>query len=194
VGAGGFDDRIAPGPVGIIDLIRVGQVGDPFGKADRIDDGLALLDRETASFDAWRPNWPTLVGLLDINTCVPDWRDVMVRAAELAVGSLILLTMMVGPGRAAEQQFSCKGQVVQEMTNPAVQPKPIDLNVILGNKNKLSITTGDGKMLAPRITSNNKIQLKFATKEFVGEYFYYTGDLFLIYNSGQLARLSCSRT
>jgi len=44
VGAGGFDDRIAPGPVGIIDLILVGRVGDPFGKADRIDDGLALRD------------------------------------------------------------------------------------------------------------------------------------------------------
>jgi len=119
----------------------------------------------------------------------------MVRATVLAVGSLILLTMMVGPGRAAELQFSCKGQVVQEMTNPAVQPKPIDLNVTLGGaKNELSITTGDGKKLAPRITSNNKIQLKFATKEFVGEYFHYTGDLFLIYNSGSLARLSCART
>jgi hypothetical protein len=54
--------------------------------------------------------------------------------------------------------------------------------------------TGDGKLLAPRITSNNKIQLKFETKEFVGEYFHYTGDLFLIYPSGRLARLSCSRT
>jgi hypothetical protein len=132
--------------------------------------------------------------LLEIKTCALDWRDVMVRATVLAVGSLILLTMMVGAGRAAEQQFSCKGQVVQEMTNPAVQPKPIDLNVTLGAKNELSITTGDGKKLAPRITSNNKIQLKFATKEFVGEYFHYTGDLFLIYNSGPLARLSCSRT
>jgi hypothetical protein len=49
-------------------------------------------------------------------------------------------------------------------------------------------------MLAPRITSNNAIQLKFATKEFVGEYFHYTGDLFLIYNSGPLARLNCPRT
>ena len=127
-------------------------------------------------------------------TCVPDWRDVMVQATGLAVGSLILLTMMVRPGCAAEQQFFCKGQVVQEMANPAVRPKPIDLNVTLGDKNKLSITTGDGKMLAPRITSNNKIQLKFATKKFVGEYFHYTGDLFLIYNSGPLARLNCSRT
>jgi hypothetical protein len=112
----------------------------------------------------------------------------------LAVGSLILLTMMIKPGDAAEQRFSCKGQVVQGMTNPAVQPEPIDLNVTLGSRNKLSIAMGDGKMLAPRITSDNKIQLKFATKEFVGEYFHYTGDLFLIYKSGQLARLNCSPT
>jgi hypothetical protein len=116
----------------------------------------------------------------------------MVQATGLAVGSLILLITMVKPGGAAEQQFSCKGQVVQEITNPAAQP--IDLNVTLGDKNKLSMTTRDGKMLTPRITSNNKIQLKFVTKEFVGEYFHYTGDLFLIYKSGSLARLNCSRT
>ena len=116
----------------------------------------------------------------------------MVHAIGLGAGSLILLTMMVEPGAAAEQRFACKGQVVQEMTNPAVQPKPIDLNVRLGGKSKLSMMLADGKMLAPRMTSNNKIQLKFATREFVGEYFHYTGDLFLIYKSGQLARLSCS--
>ncbi len=116
----------------------------------------------------------------------------MMQVTGLGAGSLILLTMMVEPGAAAEQRFSCKGQVVQEMTNPAVQPKPIDLNVTLNQKSKLSMTLADGKMLAPRMTSNNKIQLKFTTKEFVGEYFHYTGDLFLIYKSGQLARLSCS--
>ncbi len=116
----------------------------------------------------------------------------MMQATGLGAAGLILLAMMVEPGAAAEQQFACKGQIVQEMTNPAVQPKPIDLNVILGRKNKLSMTLTDGKMLAPRMTRNNKIQLKFATKEFVGEYFHYTGDLFLIYKSGQLARLSCS--
>jgi hypothetical protein len=53
--------------------------------------------------------------------------------------------------------------------------------------------TSDGKNLAPDITSSNKVQLKFETKEFVGEYFHYTGDLFLIYPSGKLARLNCSR-
>lgn len=67
------------------------------------------------------------------------------------------------------------------MTNPAVQPNPIDLNVTLGD-NKLSIAAGDGKMLAPRITSNSKIPLNFTTKEVVGEYFNYAGDL--IHKSG----------
>jgi hypothetical protein len=102
--------------------------------------------------------------------------------------------MISGPAFAAEQQFSCKGQVVQGMANPAVSPKPIDLNVSLNDKRKMSIKTGDDNTLNPRITANNKVQLKFATKDFVGEYFHYTGDLFLIYNSGQLARLSCSRS
>ena len=116
----------------------------------------------------------------------------MMQKSGIAAGGLFLLTL-VGPSIAAESQFSCKGQVMQQMTNPAVQPKPIDVEVVLGDKQKMSIKTGDDKTLLPRITSNNKIQLKFATKEFIGEYFHYTGDLFLIYNSGQLARLNCSR-
>ena len=118
----------------------------------------------------------------------------MVRATGTAAGSLVLLTLLAEPGGAAEQQFSCKGQVVQGQTDPAAQQKTVDLNVTLGDKDKLSMKTGDGKVLAPRITSNNKVQLKFATKEFVGEYFHYTGDLFLIYPSGQLSRFNCSRT
>jgi len=117
----------------------------------------------------------------------------MVRTNQLVLGP-VLLTMMVGPGWAAEQQFSCKGQLIDEGTKLTDQSNPIDLNLRVGDKNNLSMKTGDGKLLAPRITSNNKTQLKFETKEFVGEYFHYTGDLFLIYPSGRLARLSCSRT
>ena len=120
--------------------------------------------------------------------------DVIRQAIGLAAGSAIVLAAMTTPGRAAEQQFACKGQVVQGETTQAVEPKPIELNLTLGSKNKLSMKIGDGKTLSPRITSNNKIQLRFAGKEFVGEYFHYTGDLFLIYPAGQLARMSCSRS
>lgn len=118
----------------------------------------------------------------------------MIKVAGWNLGSLLLLTMISGPATAADQQFSCKGQVVQGMTDPAVQPKPIDLSVSFSDKKQMSIKTSDDKKLNPRITANNKVQLRFATKDFVGEYFHYTGDLFLIYNSGQLARLNCSRT
>ncbi len=118
----------------------------------------------------------------------------MGQAIGLAVGGMIVLAATSTPGRAAEQQFACKGQVVQGELTQASQPKPIDLSVTLADNKKLSMKTGDGKALSPRITSNNKIQLKFSTKEFVGEYFHYTGDLFLIYPNGQLARLSCTRS
>jgi hypothetical protein len=117
----------------------------------------------------------------------------MTQANGLAFGSLILLAMMVEPCVSAEQQFSCKGQLIRG-TSPDVQPSPIDLNVTLGERNKLSMKTGEGAILSPRTISDNKIQLKFATKEFVGEYFHYTGDLFLIYPSGHLARLNCLRS
>jgi len=119
----------------------------------------------------------------------------MKQVARLTAGGLILLIAMIGFGNAAGNQFSCKGQVIQQGTpDPTVPPKTIDLNVSLTDKNEMSIKIADDKTLVPRITSNNKIQLKFVAEDFVGEYFHYTGDLFLIYNSGQLARLNCSHS
>lgn len=117
----------------------------------------------------------------------------MVRGKELAKSALILAVMIAGPCSAAERQFSCKGQLIRGASQD-VPPTPIDLSVTLGEQSKLSMKTGEGVVLAPRMISDNKIQLKFKTKDFVGEYFYYTGDLFLIYPAGHLARLSCLRT
>ena len=39
-------------------------------------------------------------------------------ALRLVLGSLILLVITVEPSRAADHQFSCKGDVVQGETNP----------------------------------------------------------------------------
>jgi hypothetical protein len=119
----------------------------------------------------------------------------MNQATRLAVGSAIFLTTLVGVCGAAEQQFSCKGQVIQEMPKPSGQPpSPIDLNVSLGSNRKMSLKIGEGKPIVANVTSDNKLQLKFKTSQFVGEYFHYTGDLFLIYNAGPLARLTCVRS
>ncbi|MET4041005.1 hypothetical protein [Bradyrhizobium sp. RT6a] len=112
------------------------------------------------------------------------------QATQFAV-SLAMLMTMIGPSYAAGQQFLCKGQIVQQMLDPAIQAKRVDLNVTLDGRDGMSLIMANNK-LPLRVTSNNKIQLKFVTKEFVGEDFHYTGDLFLIYNSGPLARLSCT--
>jgi hypothetical protein len=56
---------------------------------------------------------------------------------------------------------------------------------------KVSIDFGQGGVNAP-VLSNNTVQLKFHTKDFTGEYFYYDRDMFLIYKSGHLARLTCA--
>ena len=49
-----------------------------------------------------------------------------------------------------------------------------------------------GEKVNANVTSNNQIQLKFSTKQYIGEFFYYTDDLFLIHKSGHLAQLTCS--
>ena len=112
----------------------------------------------------------------------------MIKATAFAAGGFLLVTL-VGTSVAAEQQFSCKGQIIE----PSGEPKTsVNINLSLSGSGKMSLKTSDDKMLASRIISNNKIQLKFTTSEFVGEFFHYTGDLFLIYKSGQLGRLNCS--
>ena len=114
----------------------------------------------------------------------------MIKATAFAAGGFLLVTL-IGDCVAAEQQFSCKGQIIE----PSGEKKAsVDIGLTLSGNDKMSLKTSDDKMLASRITSNNKIQLKFTTSEFVGEFFHYTGDLFLIYKSGELGRLNCSHT
>src|ERR1700730_7568965 len=64
------------------------------------------------------------------------------------------------------------------------------VRVPLGPAQKLTLDLGQGAVNARKV-SDNKIQLKFRTKDFEGEYFHYTGDLFLIYKSGHLMKLMC---
>ncbi len=114
----------------------------------------------------------------------------MIQARVLGPACFVLLIAFSGAAVAAEQPYSCKGQMIE----PSGQPKaPIDLNLTLGDHGKTTIEMGGSKSHA-RVTSDNKIQLRYKTKQYVGEFFHYTGDLFLIYKSGQLARLTCSHS
>ena len=85
--------------------------------------------------------------------------------------------------------LSCTGMMIEPS---AVAQSPRTVQLSLGPKGKVAVDLGQDKVDA-HVVSDNKIQLKFSTKDFVGEYFHYTGDLFLIYKSGHLARLACKK-
>ena len=90
-------------------------------------------------------------------------------------------------------QLTCTGDMI-EPGGLARAPTTVTAIFSPADKvSKVSIDLGKGAVNA-LVLSNNRIQLKFRTKDFVGEYFYYDRDLFLIYRSGHLARLTCKPT
>jgi hypothetical protein len=109
------------------------------------------------------------------------------RSIAVAVSSAVLMT---SAAYAAQEppKFSCSGTMI-EPASLAASPKSVQLT--LNSATKVAIDLGQGDSNA-RVLSDNKIQLKFQTKEFVGEFFHYTNDLFLIYKTGHLARLTCT--
>jgi hypothetical protein len=105
--------------------------------------------------------------------------------------SLVVITIMASIGRAsaADGLYVCNGQMI-EPSNKAASPLVIHLD--LGPA--VSLSAGNGGKVKAKIISDNRIQLKFRTKDYVGEFFHYTGDLMLIYKSGHLGRLTCSKS
>jgi len=101
----------------------------------------------------------------------------------------VCLAATAANAQSAFTQLGCDGQLI-EPTTKASSPKALQLTISSG---KVGVDFGSGN-IAAKVESNNNIQLKFKTDEFVGEYFHYTGDLFLIYKSGHLARLTCKRS
>lgn len=96
--------------------------------------------------------------------------------------------MAVSANAAISRKLNCSGSLIEPSgSNNGVKT----LSLVLGDAKSTSIDLGSGATPVS-VKSNNKIQLKFMTSDFVGEYFHYTGDLFLIYKSGHLARLTCS--
>jgi hypothetical protein len=97
------------------------------------------------------------------------------------------LAAMIASAAAQPVTLTCSGSMLDPSGSA---PSPTTARLALGPP--VSIDTGNGPRRAS-VVSNNRIQLKFRTRDFTGEYFHYTGDLFLIYRSGHLARLMCSR-
>jgi hypothetical protein len=93
---------------------------------------------------------------------------------------------VISAAHAADSlQLTCSGDMI-EPAGLARAPKA--LTAVFGPANrvsKVSVDFGQGSVNAP-VSSNNPVQLHFT-----GEYLCYTRDMFLIYKSGHLARLTC---
>jgi hypothetical protein len=98
---------------------------------------------------------------------------------------LALLPLMVSTAFAQPTTLSCEGSLFE----PTGSTHSMSATLSLGPPPSINIGN-----VAPQtsLISNDKIQLKFATNDFTGEYFHYTHDLFLIYKTGHLGRLTCS--
>lgn len=99
---------------------------------------------------------------------------------------LALLPLMISAAFAQPTTLSCEGSLIEPTGSTQSS-----MSATLSLGPPPSINIGNVALQTSPI-SNNKIQLKFATKDFTAEYFHYTSDLFLIYKSGHLARLTCS--
>lgn len=90
---------------------------------------------------------------------------------------------------AADLNLVCNGNSYQA-DGPFPTPETFSLK-IAGNKPVLIGGPGTAKPVKARTIASNAIQLKFETGQFTGEYFNFTGDLFLIHKDGRLTRLTC---
>ena len=108
----------------------------------------------------------------------------------LAIVFAVILTCPIAAGNAETKtrQLSCSGIKI-EPTAMAQSPMTAQLTLVTPRKTTVNLGTGD---ISGPVVSDNRITLRFRTKDFTGEFFHYTNDLFLIYHSGHLAKLTCT--
>lgn len=103
---------------------------------------------------------------------------------------LVVVIVAVSPAHAADsKRLACNGALIEPS---GLNPASKSLEMIIGSAKTVSLNLGQGVVDAS-VLSDNVVQLKFETKDFTGEFFHYTNDLFLIYDSNHLARLTCKQ-
>src|ERR1700754_2394846 len=97
--------------------------------------------------------------------------------------SIAYMTLNAAAQAADAVKIACTGDMLEP---GGLTKSPTTATAVFSpgkNVSKVSIDLGKGSISA-QVLSNNSLQLRFRTKEFTGEYFHYTRDLFLIYKSG----------
>jgi hypothetical protein len=108
-------------------------------------------------------------------------------AALLAYG--VLNPSAYAAAQGANLDLVCSGNSYKK-DGPFPTPETFTLKMD-GKKPVFIGGPGSEKPVKARTIASNPIQLKFATGKFTGEYYNFTGDLFLIHKDGRLTRLMC---
>jgi hypothetical protein len=111
----------------------------------------------------------------------------MTRRLTIVFAAILAYPMASGHAEEKARQLSCSGSKTG-MTALAQSPMTIQLTFVSPRMMAVNLGNGD---INSQVISDNDIQLKFRTNDFVGEFFRNTNVLFLIYDSGDLAKLAC---
>src|SRR5262245_45172497 len=106
----------------------------------------------------------------------------------LSAAAFLGIMTVIAAGEDA-QQLTCTGAMIEPT---ALTQAPKTVKLAIGPGQKVAYDLGEGSKNA-RFESDNKIQLKFRFNDAVGEYFHYTGDLFVIFKSGHLMKMACKK-
>jgi hypothetical protein len=112
----------------------------------------------------------------------------MHRALKVAFLAIAFCATLAQHASSESDQFLCSGDDIEPV---ALAKSPVTAQLSFVSPKSLSLELGKTNVKS-RITTNNKITLRFRTTDFDGEFFKYTNDLFLIYHSGHLAKLVCT--
>ena len=108
-------------------------------------------------------------------------------------GILLTFVLLIAPCAMAGQSdldLVCTGNSYGKEGDPF----PTTETVSLKTEGKMSVLIGlpgSDKPTKVSVVSSNPIQLKFSAGGLTGEYFNFTGDLFLIHKDGRLTKLVC---
>jgi hypothetical protein len=93
-----------------------------------------------------------------------------------------------GAPAAKPASFACTGVKIEPVSMKQ-SPMTVKLGLVGPRKITLNLDNSDIKST---VTNDDPITLHFRSRDFTGEFFHYTNDLYLIYHSGHLAKLSCT--
>jgi hypothetical protein len=108
-------------------------------------------------------------------------------------GVLLAFAVVAAPGAMAEPaalDLSCSGNSYGKTGDPFPTAETVAFTWD-GRKLVMLDLPGADKPTKASVVSSNPIQLKFSAGGVTGEYFNFSGDLFLIHKDGRFTRLVC---